>query len=60
MLLETALAFYPRTAIADDTVDRARALLATDDLDPALRRAVSDGTDDLERQLAVVKKFGAA
>ncbi len=60
MLLETALAFYPRTAIAEDTVDRARALLARDDLHPALRRAVSDGNDDLERRLAIVKEFGAA
>jgi aminopeptidase N len=59
-LLQTALGFYPRTAIADDTVQRARALLVDDDLDPALRRAVSDATDDLEHQLAVVKKFGAA
>ena len=60
MLGDAALAFYPRSAIADDTVEQARALLARADLDPVLRRSVIDETDDLERRLAVVKEFGAA
>jgi len=59
MLGDAALAFYPWTAIADDTVERARALLIQDDLDSMLRRSVIDETDDLERRLAVVMKFGA-
>ena len=60
MLGDAALAFYPRTAIADDTVERARALLARDDLDSVLRRSVIDETDDLERRLAVMKEFSPA
>jgi aminopeptidase N len=43
---------YPRYAVSAGTVAAADAMLARDDLDPALRRVVVDATDELRRALA--------
>jgi aminopeptidase N len=48
-----ARAGYPRFAVAESTNAAATAMLAREDLDPTLRRAVVDATDDLVRALAV-------
>ncbi len=48
-----ALHLYPRYAITESTVEAAVAVLERDDLDPAVRRAVEDATDELRRALAV-------
>ena len=51
--------FFPLTALHADTLAAAKALLASDHLDPALRRAVVDAADELERRLAVRDRYGA-
>ncbi len=43
--------FFPRYAVAGDTVERARAVLARSDLASAVRRGLVDAADDLERAL---------
>jgi aminopeptidase N len=43
---------YPHYAVAEGTLEAARAMLATEGLDPTLRREVIDATDDLARALA--------
>src|SRR3954447_741331 len=43
---------YPRFAADESTVDLAGACLARDDLEPGVRRAIGDSTDDLRRVLA--------
>jgi len=58
MLGTAANLFYPRYAVSDETIARAEALLATDDLHSMLRREVVDETSDLEHRLAVLKAFG--
>jgi aminopeptidase N len=45
-------ALFPRFAASGDIVATADAVLARDDLDPFVRRAFSDGTDDLRRLIA--------
>ena len=47
-----ALFAFPQYAVSAQTVAAATDLLARDDLNPALRRAVVDGTDELRRALA--------
>ena len=56
-LAEGGAAFYPMTHPTSDTVDRARELLGSDDLEPSLRRQVIDRTDDLVRRVAVRERF---
>ena len=51
VLADAARDFFPRLAVQQPTLDRARRLLATNDLDPGMRRAVVDSADDLERAL---------
>jgi aminopeptidase N len=43
---------FPRYAAQPSTIDQAEALLRSDGLDPALRRVIGDGTDELRRSLA--------
>jgi aminopeptidase N len=50
---------YPRTAVSRLTLERSNALLARDDLDSGIRRAVVDATDDLRRALASRERFTA-
>jgi aminopeptidase N len=53
MVLERlAEAAFPRFAVTERTREAAWALLARDDLDPTVRRAVTDGDDELGRALA--------
>src|SRR5262245_622756 len=40
---------YPRYSVSADTLARAQAMLARDDLEPTLRRIVIDATDELDR-----------
>jgi aminopeptidase N len=44
-----AMLGYPRYAISADTLAAAEAMLARDDLEPALRRTAVDATDELSR-----------
>ncbi|MCW2877212.1 MAG: Membrane alanyl aminopeptidase [Sphaerisporangium sp.] len=46
-----AVAGYPHYAVSARTLTVAEAMLARDDLDPALRRVAVDATDDLRRAL---------
>jgi aminopeptidase N len=45
-------AAYPHYAVSERTLAAAEAMLARDDLNPALRRVAVDATDDLRRALA--------
>jgi aminopeptidase N len=49
---KTAIAAYPSVMIDPETRRRAAELLASDDLDPILRRVVMDADDDVRRALA--------
>jgi aminopeptidase N len=51
--------FYPRWSATEQTLARARALLARDDLAPEIRRALVDETWDLERRFAIRQTFAA-
>ena len=57
VLAQSAESFFPRTALDEDTRDRARALVDSGVLEPAVRRRVVDQVDDLERALAVRAAF---
>lgn len=57
LLSDAARVFFPITALHDDTLAAAKALISVDGLDPALRRAVVDATDELERRLAVRDRY---
>ena len=58
-LADVAAAFYPSTALSEETVAHSHALMALADLDPSIRRRVVDLTDDLERRLAVRRAYPA-
>jgi aminopeptidase N len=58
MLAETARAFFPATSVRRSTVDRMSGLADEEDLEPSLRRAVVDTTDELRRLLAVRERYG--
>jgi aminopeptidase N len=49
---KTAVAAYPSVMVDEETRRRAADLLAREDLDPILRRVVTDADDDLRRALA--------
>ena len=53
----TAENVYPRYAVSEDTVARAQACMADEKLESALRRAISDATDDLQRALRSQQTF---
>jgi aminopeptidase N len=53
VLALAAEAFFPRTSVDHDTLDRSRSLLDSGLLEPAVRRRVTDLTDVLARRLAV-------
>lgn len=57
LLADAARDFFPTLAVDADTVARAEALLAVPELDPGLRRAVADCTDDLRRALRSRERF---
>ena len=59
VLGDAAQSFFPITSLTDKTLGRAREIVETDGLDPALRRAVVDRTDDLARRIAVRQAFPA-
>jgi aminopeptidase N len=51
LLEQVAVLLYPRFAVDESTVAAATTCLARDDLEPGVRRAISDKTDDLRRAL---------
>ncbi len=59
VLGDAAQSFFPITSLTDKTLARAREIVDTDGLDPALRRAVVDRTDDLARRIAVRQAYPA-
>ncbi len=59
MILLAGLYGYPMSAIEPETVQLAEELLARDDIDPALRRAVVDQNDEVRRALVVRARDGA-
>ncbi|GAA1757530.1 aminopeptidase N [Luedemannella helvata] len=52
VMQELGLTAFPRYAVDEPTLAAARAMLARPDLDPTLRRAAADETDDLARAVA--------
>jgi aminopeptidase N len=52
MTIQVSTVAFPRYAAQPSTIDQADALLRSDGLDPALRRVIGDGTDELRRSLA--------
>ncbi|MCB0906701.1 MAG: ERAP1-like C-terminal domain-containing protein, partial [Nocardioidaceae bacterium] len=60
VLAESAGEFFPITAVSEATLERARALLADESVDPGIRRMVVDQTDAVERRLRIRKAFGAS
>jgi aminopeptidase N len=52
MTIQVAASGFPRYAANPSTIQRAEELLRVDGLDPALRRVVVDGTDELRRTYA--------
>ena len=59
MLADAAESFFPITSLTDKTLARARGCVDADGLDPSLRRAVVDRTDELARRLAVRQAYPA-
>ncbi|HEU0129309.1 MAG TPA: ERAP1-like C-terminal domain-containing protein, partial [Pseudonocardiaceae bacterium] len=59
MVERTALLVYPRYAVSDATVALAQRCLTRADLDPGVRRSISDRTDDLRRVLRSRVTFGS-
>ncbi|MEX0429724.1 aminopeptidase N [Nocardioides sp. DS6] len=57
VLADAAEAFFPMTSLRDETLARARALVADEAVDPALRRRLIDCADDLARRLAVSRAY---
>jgi aminopeptidase N len=49
---KTAVAAYPSVMVDPQTRRRAAELLGQEDLDPILRRVITDADDDLRRALA--------
>ncbi|MDO9454816.1 aminopeptidase N [Nocardioides sp.] len=60
VLALAADAFFPGTFVDDDTLARARALLAGGSLEPAVQRRVADRADELARRLAVRSAYPAS
>jgi aminopeptidase N len=60
LLFDAARVFYPRLSVNPRTLGLAEAALADPALDPSLRRAVGDETDDLARAVRVREAFGRA
>jgi aminopeptidase N len=54
----SCLMCYPRFTATNDIVELADSVLAKDDLDPFVRRAISDQTDDLRRLRASWVAYG--
>jgi len=57
VLGDVTAAFFPRTAVRPDVLDRATALVEQPDLDRTIARRLSDSADDLRRQLALRERF---
>ncbi len=57
VLGEVTESFFPASAVRADVLERARAVLALPDLDPTVRRRLSDCADDLRRQLAIREAY---
>ncbi|HEY0470538.1 MAG TPA: M1 family aminopeptidase, partial [Kribbella sp.] len=49
---------FPRFAVAQRTIDLADELVADSNVDPGIRRTVSDQTDDLRQAMEVRRAFG--
>ena len=59
MLAESAGDFFPITAVSEATLERARALLADESVDPGIRRMVVDQADAVARRLRIRETFGS-
>ncbi|MEZ5092581.1 aminopeptidase N [Nocardioides sp.] len=59
VLGDAAKVFFPLTHVDDHTLSAAERLAADQSLDPTLRRAVIDSTDELARRLAVRARYAA-
>ena len=57
VLGEVTESFFPASAVRPDVLERARAVLALPELDPTVRRRLSDCTDDLRRHLSIREAF---
>jgi aminopeptidase N len=57
-LAEAAEAFFPSGSVTEETLAAARAVIELD-LDPGVRRRVSDAADNLQRQLAIKVTYPA-
>ncbi len=57
---QVAHLLFPRVAVDESTLALAATCLAGDDLEPGVRRAISDNTDDLRRVLRSRAAFPAA
>ena len=55
---QVAMSAYPHHAVSAETLAAAQTMLARVDLDPTLRRVVTDATDDLARALAARTQAG--
>ena len=58
VLGDVANSFFPLTSVEEETLRMAHDLLTRDDLEGPLRRSVVDMTDELERMLAIRRRFG--
>jgi aminopeptidase N len=54
---QLVLRAFPATATTRGTLDRAEHLLATDDLDPGVRRPLTEATDALRRAVESIEKY---
>ncbi|MFC4785130.1 aminopeptidase N [Nocardioides sp. MAHUQ-72] len=57
VLAEAAQFFFPTTSLTEETVEKARALIALEGLDPSIQRRAVDLTDELERRLAIRRAY---
>jgi aminopeptidase N len=60
LLADAAQAFFPMTALSEDTHARARALSEDETLDLSLRRRLVDDADELAHRLAIARAYPAS
>jgi aminopeptidase N len=60
LLADAAQAFFPMTALADETLAKAQALIDDETLDLSLRRRLVDDADELAHRLAIRRAHPAS
>ncbi|HEV7876439.1 MAG TPA: aminopeptidase N [Nocardioides sp.] len=60
LLADAAAAFFPMTALSEETLAKAQALLDDDTLDLSLRRRLVDDADELAHRLAIRRAYPAS